>query len=80
MGSKALHTDAIIKLEEQELARLRGASEAERSELLALACRTAADLEASRIRMGFGASQPAPWPASTWEQMAKWAKAAREKK
>ena len=71
-------TDAISALELIELERLRGLSLAERSHLLEAACRSAAEVEASRQRMGLPPAQPAPWPESTWNYLAQWARCARK--
>ena len=43
----------------------------ERSRRLALACRAAASLARDRRRAGLPYAKPEPWPASTWEFLAK---------
>jgi hypothetical protein len=60
-----LDSDKVAELECCDLERYRALSIDECSELLAAACRDAAEIEASRIRMGMPPSQPAPWPEST---------------
>lgn len=60
---------------EDSIRRLRAMSFAERGELLASACRTAAALEQSRTANGFAPTEPAPWPESVKALMAAWAKA-----
>jgi hypothetical protein len=46
----------------------------ERARRLAVACRTAAVLDWNRRRAGLPDPQPAPWPKSTWEFLAKHAR------
>jgi hypothetical protein len=62
---------AVEAANEQELVRLRGLSLRERGMLLAAACEAAAEIERGRIAAGLPPSQPAPWPASTWEFLKK---------
>jgi hypothetical protein len=64
--------------ESQVSERFRTLSLQERGELLAAACRAAARLEGSRLRMGLPPSRPAPWPASTWDFLAESARRVRE--
>jgi hypothetical protein len=66
--------DAIVNLERRDSARLRKLTFAERSALLASACRTAAAIEASRLKMGLPPVKPAPWPQSTWDYLAECAR------
>jgi hypothetical protein len=47
----------------------------ERSRRLALACRAAAAIARDRRRAGLPEPIPEPWPASTWEFLAKHARA-----
>jgi hypothetical protein len=54
-----------------ELDRLRALDERERGQMLAAACVAAAEIERSRRAAGLPPSQPAPWPASTWEFLRK---------
>jgi hypothetical protein len=71
MGNLPNHDfEAIAEFERQGLECVRAMSVAERSEMLAVACRDAEEIEASRLKMGFGPSQPAPWPDSTWTFLA----------
>ncbi len=64
-GPQILNTARIAELEQIDSDRLRQLSFAQRGELLAIVCRDAAEIEASRIAMGMLPSQPAPWPEST---------------
>ncbi|WP_442483929.1 hypothetical protein [Aeoliella sp. SH292] len=43
----------------------------ERARRLKLACAGAAAIERGKRSAGLASSQPAPWPASTWEFLAK---------
>ncbi len=52
-----------------DLLRLRSLSMAQRSALLESACEAAAIILRSRIAAGLPRSEPAPWPASTWEYL-----------
>ncbi|NLF07335.1 MAG: hypothetical protein GX594_05070 [Pirellulaceae bacterium] len=54
-----------------DIARLRAMSVRERSEMIERACEAAASIERSRLAAGLPATQPAPWPASTWEFLRK---------
>lgn len=45
-----------------------------RGQNLATACRGAAAMERSRIAAGLSPSEPAPWPDSTWDFLARQAK------
>jgi hypothetical protein len=74
----ALNTTEIAALESSDLDRIRKMSLSERGELLSLACRGAARLEASRIKMGLPSPEPAPWPPSTWAFLAECARRARQ--
>jgi hypothetical protein len=58
--------DTIIAAERPEYGRLSRRSLRERGELLSAACRNAAEIESSRLRMGLPPTQPAPRPESTW--------------
>jgi hypothetical protein len=53
--------------------RLRSLSTEERGRLIESACETAAVIYRSRLAAGLGEVEPAPWPASTWEFLRKWA-------
>jgi hypothetical protein len=61
--------------EAQDLAALRGLSFEERGRLIESACRTAAEILVGRQRSGLPPEQPAPWPASTMEFLARHARA-----
>jgi hypothetical protein len=67
---QSLDALAIIELERRELKRVQQLSFEERGKLLAAACRDAAAIEASRLKMGLPASKPEPWPESTWRFLA----------
>lgn len=54
------------------------ASLEERSRRLSLACRGAAKLAENRRQAGLPDPAPAPWPASTWEFLARHARRARQ--
>jgi hypothetical protein len=60
-----------IKACEGDVTALRQATLAERAAMLDQACIAALELEQARIAAGMPPSQPAPWPASTWEFLAK---------
>jgi hypothetical protein len=60
-----------------ENARLRSLTERERAEMLDAACLAAEEIERSRIAAGMPPTQPAPWPASTWEFLRRHAPNAR---
>ena len=57
---QVLDADAISAFERHNIERLRQLSFAERGELFAAVCRDAAEIEASRIKMGLPPSRPAP--------------------
>ena len=73
-----LKTDAIDALERRDIERLRKLSLQERGELLMAACRAAAEIESSRLRMGLPPTRPVPWPESTRKFLAEAARRARE--
>ena len=54
-----------------EIARLRGLTMRERGILIERACETAAEICRSRRAAGLPETEPAPWPASTWEFLRK---------
>lgn len=54
-----------------EIARLRALTVRERGLLIELACEAAVAIERSRLAAGLPATQPAPWPPSTWEFLRK---------
>lgn len=60
--------EAIERIKMQEVHELPESME-ERDRLLKSVCRTAAQIEASKIAAGMSPSEPAPWPESTWEFM-----------
>lgn len=74
---RVLNTAKIAELELSDLDRLRQLSVDERGNLLAIACNDAAEIEASRIKMGMPPSQPVPWPESTWKFLAEAARRVR---
>jgi hypothetical protein len=78
MQQRVLNPHALAALERREIERLRGLSLEQRGELLMTACRAAAEIEASRRRMGLPPTQPAPWPESTWKFLAEAARRVRE--
>jgi len=57
--------------DDAEIARLRGLTMRERSELIESACEAAAVILASRRAAGLPDGQPDPWPESTWEFLRK---------
>jgi hypothetical protein len=60
-------TAALARLDARDdLTWLRAASLKERGERLIAVCRTATEIEESRLRSGLPPTKPAPWPASTW--------------
>jgi hypothetical protein len=75
---QTLNTEAINALEQANTERLRQLSPQERGERLIAVCRAAAEIEASRLRMGMSPTQPAPWPESTWKFLAEAARRVRE--
>ena len=56
------HSDEIM---------LRSLSLEERGAMIEAACRTAAEILRSRIKSGFPAPSPAPWPPSTLDFLSK---------
>ncbi|MGO8747400.1 MAG: hypothetical protein ACLQNE_15560 [Thermoguttaceae bacterium] len=58
---------AHAALKADDLLRLRSLSMAQRSALLESACEAAAIIQRIRIAAGLPRTEPAPWPASTWE-------------
>jgi hypothetical protein len=70
-------TDAIAALEAGDVEKLRHLTLKERSELIIAACEAAATIENSRLKMGLPPTQPAPWPQSTWDFLARCAYRAR---
>ena len=78
LAQRVLNTDPINALERQRIERLRTLSFQERGQLLMAACRAAAAIEASRLRMGLPPTKPAPWPESTREFLAEAARRVRE--
>jgi hypothetical protein len=60
-----------------DLQKLRSLTERERAQLLEAACVLAAEIERSRVAAGMPKSEPAPWPASTWELLRKHARNVR---
>ena len=75
---RVLNTEAINALERQNIEGLRKLSFRERGELLMAACHAAAEIEASRLRMGLPPTKPAPWPESTRKFLAEAARRVRE--
>jgi hypothetical protein len=73
-----MDTDAIIELERERVAKFRRLTLEERGKLVSLACRAAAEIEASRIKMGLPPTQPEPWPESTWRFLREAARRCRE--
>jgi len=76
-SDRTIPVEDISALENGDLEHLRGLSLEERGKLIAIACRAAAKIEASRAQMGMPPSEPAPWPESTWNYLAEWARRAR---
>jgi hypothetical protein len=60
-------TKAHGQLDREEVVRLRALSLHQRAELIESACETAAAIRRSRMAVGPGEMEPAPWPASTWQ-------------
>lgn len=71
-------TKSIEAIKALESAYELPASMEERSRRLSLACRGATALAFDRRRAGLPDPQPAPWPASTWEFLARHARQARQ--
>jgi len=69
---------AIAEYEQRDLECVQRASFVERGKMLSVACQDAAEIEASRLQMGFPPSQPAPWPDSTWTFLAEAARRVRQ--
>jgi hypothetical protein len=79
MGTLPNHDfHAIAECERRDLEYVQRASFVERGEMLSVACRDAAEIEASRLQMGLPPSQPAPWPDSTWAFLAEAARRVRQ--
>lgn len=70
---------AIIRHEQRDVTAWHKLSMRERGDLMAAACRSAAEIEASRLKMGLRPAQPAPWPESTWQFLAEAAQRARSR-
>ena len=75
---RVLDTETISALERRDIEHLRKLSLDERGELLMAACRAAAEIEASRLRMGMPPTRRAPWPESTRKFLAEAARRVRE--
>jgi hypothetical protein len=75
---KVLTGDALASSQRQDVDRLRKLSLRERGELIWAACQAAAEIEASRRRMGLPPSEPAPWPDSTRQFLAEAARRVRD--
>ena len=71
-------TNAIDAIKEMESEADLPKSLEERSHRLALACRATTAIARDRRRAGLPEPQPEPWPASTWEFLAKQTRAWRE--
>lgn len=56
---------------DDDYARLRALSMAERAAMLESACAAAVEIVRSRQAAGLPPVEPAPWPASTWEFLRK---------
>jgi hypothetical protein len=74
-----LPTTAISAQENGDIEQLRQLSLEDRGKLIGVACRAAAKIEASRTRIGLPPTEPAPWPDSTWNYLAEWARRGRGK-
>jgi hypothetical protein len=74
----SLNTAAIAALESGDPQQIGNLSMPQRAELLSLACRSAARIEASRKEMGLPPAEPAPWPPSTWAFLAQCASRAKQ--
>jgi hypothetical protein len=72
------HANEGGKRERENLEKFRQLTLAERGELLVIACRAAAAIEANRKKMGLPPTEPAPWPESTWQFLRKAAQRHRE--
>jgi hypothetical protein len=57
-----------------EIVELRRLTLEQRGQLIAAACRAAAEIERSRRENGLPPSVSAPWPTSTWEFLKKHAR------
>lgn len=78
MGAKStIDVEAISAFDREHLDRLPAMSMREKGDLLIKACRSAAQIEASRIQMGLPPTQPAPWPESTWKYLRECARRVR---
>lgn len=67
-------TNSFEAIKAAELAAELPPSLEVRSHRLALACRAAAAIARDRRRAGLPEPKPEPWPASTWEFLAKHAR------
>jgi hypothetical protein len=65
---------------EEDIARLRRLTLEERGAMLEACCRSAARILESRAAAGFPPPVPAPWPASTWELLRRFAPNARSQR
>jgi hypothetical protein len=73
----ARSVDAHAVADAAEIARLRSLTQRERAQMLEAACAAAAEIERSRLAAGMPRTEPAPWPASTWELLRKHARDVR---
>jgi hypothetical protein len=71
-------TESIDAIKALESGAELPASLEQRSHRLALACRAAAAIARDRRRAGLAEPKPEPWPASTWEFLAKHARESRQ--
>jgi len=67
-------TDSFDAIKVAESAAVLPSTLEERSHRLALACRVAAAIARDRRRAGLPEPVPEPWPASTWDFLAKHAR------
>lgn len=56
---------------QEKIARLRSLTMEQRSQMIKQACRMAAEIYKSRLKMGLPPVKRAQWPASTWEFLRK---------
>jgi hypothetical protein len=70
--------DSIAAIKALELHSALPQTLEERSRRLSLACRGALSIALSRRQAGLPDPTPAPWPASTWEFLARHARQARQ--
>ena len=72
-GKLAIDATEFIRQQREDDLALRELSMEQRGRMIEAACRTAAEIQRSRIASGMPVAAPTPWPASTWALLRKYA-------